>query len=342
MNTLYRIALDAMGGDHGLEVVVPAALMALEQYSDISLTLVGDEEQIKRLLDKHKTSNPERLQIQQASQVVGMDEAPAAALKNKKDSSMRVAINLVKAGEVEAAVSAGNTGALMATGRFVLKMLPGIDRPAICSTMPGVKGHSHMLDLGANVDSSADHLHQFALMGSELSKAIDEKDNPSVALLNIGAEAIKGNEQVKAADRLLKASALNYIGYIEGNDIYSGDIDVIVCDGFVGNVALKTSEGLAEMISGKLKSSFSRSWLSRLTGLIALPTLRSFRQEMDPRRYNGASLLGLQGIAIKSHGGADSLAFANAISIARTEVIKKVPQRIDKQIAALLPQRKTE
>lgn len=336
MGTWYRIALDAMGGDHGLSVVIPAAKKALEDHEDIALILVGDEQQIRASLGSSSLTEGERLQVKHASQVVTMEDSPALALKSKKDSSMRIAINLVKEELADAVVSAGNTGALMATARFVLKMLPGIDRPAICTVMPSLNGHTHMLDLGANVDSSAEHLYQFALMGSELSKAIDEIPSPRVGLLNIGQEAIKGNEQVKAANALLEASSLNYIGYVEGDDIYLGEVDVIVCDGFVGNVALKTSEGLAKLISSKLKGSFTRNWLSKMAGLISMPVLNNFRQEIDPRRYNGASLLGLQGIAVKSHGGADSLAFANAISIARTEIIKQVPQRINKQIAALL------
>lgn len=343
MSNLYRIALDAMGGDHGLNVIVPAALRALEEYPDIQLVLVGDQAQAEAMLKEHKAETNSRLTIVHASQVVGMDESPALALKNKKDSSMRVAINLIKQGEADAAVSAGNTGALMATARFVLKTLPGIDRPAICTTMPAVggRGHTHMLDLGANVDSEAEHLYQFALMGSELSKAIDDVANPSVGLLNIGQEAIKGNEQVKAADNLLRQSPLNYIGYVEGDSIYKGEVDVIVCDGFVGNVALKTSEGLAKMISTQLKSEFKRNLLTQLAGLISLPVLSRFRHAMDPRRYNGASLVGLQGIVIKSHGGADALAFANAIAIARKEIMKQVPQRIDKQLAEWLLQRKS-
>lgn len=336
MGTWYRIALDAMGGDHGLTVVIPAAKKALENHLDIALILVGDEQQIRAALDSQQMTESERLQVKHASQLVTMEDSPALALKNKKDSSMRVAINLVKDNQADAVVSAGNTGALMATARFVLKMLPGIDRPAICTVLPSLQGHTHVLDLGANVDSSAEHLYQFALMGSELSKAIDELTSPRVGLLNIGQEAIKGNEQVKAANALLENSPLNYIGYVEGDDIYLGEVDVIVCDGFVGNIALKTSEGLAKMISLKLKGSFTRNFLSKMAGFISLPVLNNFRQEIDPRRYNGASLLGLQGIAVKSHGGADSLAFANAISIARTEIIKQVPQRIHKQIAALL------
>ncbi|OQW98255.1 MAG: phosphate acyltransferase [Thiothrix lacustris] len=336
----YRIALDAMGGDHGLSVVVPAALEALKQHKDIALILVGDEAQITAALTQHKATPTDNLTIRHASQVVQMDEAPATALKNKKDSSMRVAINLVKTGEADAAVSAGNTGALMATGRFVLKTLPGIDRPAICSILPSMKGHTHMLDLGANVDSEAEHLYQFALMGSELTKAIDNNPNPRVGLLNIGQEAIKGNEQVKAANALLQGSPLNYIGYVEGDDIYLGNVDVVVCDGFVGNVALKTSEGLAKMISAHLKQGFKANLFTK-AALISLPVLKSFRNKFDPRGYNGASLLGLQGIVVKSHGGADSVAYANAISIARTEIIEKVPQRIHKQLENLLAQRQT-
>ena len=339
MGTSYRIALDAMGGDHGVGVIVPAALTALREHEDISLILVGDEGKILATLAEHKAETGERLQVRHASQQVEMDDSPTLALKNKKDSSMRVAINLVKEGTADAVVSAGNTGALMATARFVLRMLPGIERPALCTMIPSLHGHTHMLDLGANVDSSAEHLYQFALMASELCKAIDDNHAPKVGLLNIGQEAIKGNEQVKAASALLEGSPLNYIGYVEGDDIYLGDVDVIVCDGFVGNVALKTSEGLAKMISTKLKSSFTRNRLSKLAGLVSLPVLKSFRQEVDPGRYNGASLLGLQGIAVKSHGGADCHAFANAIGIARKEIIKKVPQRIDKQIAELMTQR---
>jgi glycerol-3-phosphate acyltransferase PlsX len=337
----YRIALDAMGGDHGLSVVVPAALNALKQYQDLALILVGDETQINAALEQHKALSTPNLHVHHASQVVQMDESPAVALKNKKDSSMRVAINLVKAGEANAAVSAGNTGALMATARFVLKTLPGIDRPAICTAIPSMHGHTHMLDLGANVDSEAEHLYQFALMGSELVKAIDNKANPKVGLLNIGQEAIKGNEQVKAANALLQGCPLNYIGYVEGDDIYQSDVDVVVCDGFVGNVALKTSEGLAKMVSAQLKAGYSANLFTKLAALVSLPVLKAFRRKFDPRRYNGASLLGLQGIVVKSHGGADSLAFANAIGIARSAVISNVPQRIHKQLESLHTQRQS-
>ncbi|MDQ7016944.1 MAG: phosphate acyltransferase PlsX, partial [Gammaproteobacteria bacterium] len=252
--------------------------------------------------------------------------------RKKRDSSMRVAINLVKSGEVDACVSAGNTGALMATARYVLKTLPGIDRPAIISTLPAVGGHTHMLDLGANIDSSAEHLYQFAVMGSVLSHSLDNIAKPKVGLLNIGEEEIKGNEQVKQAAKLLANSNLNYIGFVEGNDIFNGRVDVVVCDGFVGNVSLKTCEGVAKMIANAMKEEFNRSWFTRLLGLFSLPVLKSLKKRIDPRRYNGASLLGLQGIVIKSHGGADALAFANAVEIAIEEVANAIPDRIHKHL----------
>ncbi|MGB1311158.1 MAG: phosphate acyltransferase PlsX [Leucothrix sp.] len=336
MSSHYRISLDAMGGDHGLSVTVPAALSALAQYPDISLILVGDESQITESLVANEASGHSRISIHHASQTVGMDEPPALALRGKKDSSMRVSINLVKEGKADATVSAGNTGALMATARFVLRTLPGIDRPAICSPIPSNNGHSHVLDLGANIDSTAEHLYQFAVMGSELARAIDKVDEPAVGLLNIGQEDIKGNEQVKAANRLLKEGHLNYIGYVEGDDIFGDRVDVVVCDGFVGNVALKTTEGLAKMLASKLKQQFTRNWITKLMALVAMPVLKSIQKQFDPRRYNGASLLGLQGIVIKSHGGADSLSFANAISIARKEIIAEVPQKIRHRLQALV------
>ena len=339
MTSSYTIALDAMGGDYGLPVVVPAAINALQQYDDLILILVGDEDKITTELVKHDKQADERLIVHHASQVVEMDDAPALALRTKKDSSMRVSINLVKEGKANAAVSAGNTGALMATARFVLKMLPGIDRPAICSNIPSEYNNTHVLDLGANVDSSAEHLYQFAVMGSELVKAIDGIDLPRVGLLNIGQEAIKGNEQVKAANVLLEKADLNYIGYVEGDDVFLKDVDVVVCDGFVGNVALKTTEGLAKMISNELKSQFTSNIFSKIAALIALPVIKAFRRKFDPRRYNGASLLGLQGIVIKSHGGADSLSYANAIGIARAEAITNVPEKINKQLKLLFDEK---
>ena len=336
MDSHYRISLDAMGGDHGLSVTVPAAIEALKQHSDISLILVGDETQIKAQLQAINAQDDPRLTIRHASQTVDMDEPPALALRGKKDSSMRVAINLVKQDEADAAVSAGNTGALMATARFVLKTLPGIDRPAICSPIPSHHGHTHMLDLGANIDSAAEHLYQFAVMGDELARAIDKVEAPKVGLLNIGQEDIKGNEQVKAANRLLKEAPLNYIGYVEGDDIFSDRVDVVVCDGFVGNVALKTTEGLAKMLSNDLKAKFTRTWYTKLMALAAMPVLKALRTQFDPRNYNGASFLGLQGIVIKSHGGADSLSFANDIGIARKEAKAEVPKHIRHRLQALV------
>lgn len=336
------IALDAMGGDHGPEVVVPAALQFLRNSQETALILVGKKNAIARHIGASDFG--ERLRVRHASQEVGMDEPPSKALRGKKDSSMRVALDLVKSGEANACVSAGNTGALMATARFVLKMLPLVNRPAIITAVPSVKGLTHMLDLGANVDCTAEHLFQFAVMGSELVTAVAGIHSPRVGLLNIGEEEIKGNEQVKQAHELLVASSLNYIGYVEGDDIYLGDVDLVVSDGFVGNVALKASEGIAKLVRHFLKTNFKRNFLTQLSGLAAMPVLKSFSQSIDPRRYNGASLLGLRGIAIKSHGGADLLAFENAIHIAEKEIHCNIPDRIAKQVARHLeagPQRAT-
>ncbi|MEE9309685.1 MAG: phosphate acyltransferase PlsX [Cocleimonas sp.] len=332
MDSLFRIAIDTMSGDEGLQAAVPAAIMSLKQYDDIVLILVGDESQLRAELKKHKQESNERIIVKHSTQVVTMDEKPASALRGKKDSSMRVAINLVKSGDADAIVSAGNTGALMATGRFVFKTLPGIDRPAICTAIPAAKGHTYMLDLGANIDSSAEHLYQFAVMGSELVKAIDGKDNPKIGLLNIGQEDLKGNEQVKAAHELLQKGGFNYIGFVEGDDIFHGDVDVVVCDGFVGNVALKASEGLAKMLSNELKSGYTKNIFTKIAALVSLPVLNAFRKRFDPRRYNGASFLGLKEIVIKSHGSADSLSFANAIGIARKAVVEKVPEHIEQYL----------
>jgi len=327
VNDRITIALDAMGGDNGAEVVVPAAIDYLRRDPEVNLILVGREEVIRQHLGK--SASDSRLQIHNATQEVAMDELPSRALRGKKDSSMRVAIDLVKLGEASACVSAGNTGALMATARFVLRMLPQVDRPAIITAIPSIEGHTWMLDLGANVDCSAEHLFQFAVMGSELVSSVDDDiPNPRIGLLNIGQEEIKGNEQVKQAHDLLFGSGLNYIGYVEGDDIFKGGVDVVVTDGFVGNVALKSSEGVAKMISHYLKSGFKQNLLTRVAGLVALPVLNSFRRKIDPRRYNGASLLGLKGVVIKSHGGADVLAFENAIQIAKKAVHAHVSERI--------------
>jgi glycerol-3-phosphate acyltransferase PlsX len=333
------IAIDAMGGDHGPVVTVPAALSALKKHKGLKLVLVGNEQVLTDELVRNGSAVSDRLTLHHASQVVEMCEKPSQALRGKKDSSMRVAINLVKEGEAQACVSAGNTGALMATARFVLKTLNGIDRPAIISTLPTIGGHTHMLDLGANVDSTAEVLYQFALMGSVLTSAVDNIARPTVGLLNIGEEEMKGTEQVKQAAALLSTSGLNYIGFVEGDDIYKGTVDVVVADGFVGNVALKTSEGLAKMVSHYMKQEFNRNILTKLAGLIAMPVLNAFKSRIDPRVYNGASLVGLRGIVIKSHGSADIFAFSNAISEAVREVEKNVPVMISEELGKLLEKR---
>lgn len=333
------IALDAMGGDYGPSEIVPAAISVLENNPEVTLLLVGQQEVLQPMLDEHGSYDAERLSIYNASQTVEMHELPSTALRNKKDSSMRIAVDLVKDGQAGACVSAGNTGALMAIARFVLKMLPGIDRPAICATMPGTGGPTHLLDLGANVDSSSEQLMQFAVMGSELVKAVNNKPEPTVALLNIGAEEIKGNDQVKLAASLLAQSHLNYVGFAEGNDIYSGKFDVIVCDGFSGNIALKASEGVAEFISHHAHAEFRRTLYGRFAALVSMPVLRSIRHKLDPRRYNGASLLGLRGIVIKSHGSADRVSFAHAIEEAIVETRKNVPERICNELEQVLSER---
>jgi glycerol-3-phosphate acyltransferase PlsX len=328
------IAIDAMGGDHGTHVTVPAAVEYLQRHPNDTVVLVGVADSIEAELHILGVTAGSHLRIHAASEVVGMDEAPQVALRNKKDSSMRVAINLVKSGEATACISAGNTGALMATARYVLKMLPGIDRPAIASILPTVKGEVCMLDLGANVDCTAEHLLQFALMGSVLVSAIEHKENPTVGLLNIGSEDIKGNEVVKMAAELLQQSDLNFHGNVEGDDIYKGVTDVVVCDGFVGNVALKTTEGLAQMLRAFLREEFSKNVFTKLAGLIAMPVLNAFRRRVDHRRYNGASLLGLKGIVVKSHGSADSLAFRCAIERAAEEarggMLRHIAEHIEK------------
>jgi len=333
------ISIDAMGGDHGTKVTIPASLDCLKNNPDLTLILVGDEAVLKPLLVQELVAYSGRLSIQHASQCVEMDESPAKVLKNKKDSSMRVAINLVRDGVADACVSAGNTGALMATARFVLKMIPGIDRPAIISTLPSIHGHTHVLDLGANVDCTAEHLFQFAVMGNELVKAVEGIDSPRVGLLNIGEEDMKGNEQVKSAAKLLGLSTLNYIGYVEGDSLNAGSVkvDLIVADGFVGNVALKSIEGAAKMIGFALKEAFSKNYLTKLAALLAYPVLKSFKKRIDPRLYNGASFLGLRGLVIKSHGGADVLAFKTAIQLAEVEVkqdvIRKISEQVEKTLA---------
>ena len=326
------LSIDAMGGDHGPHVTVPAALKLLKEDSQLNIVLVGLEDAINAELKARKASAGPRLRIHATTQVVLMDESPQSALKNKKDSSMRVAINLVKTGEANACVSAGNTGALMATARYVLKTLPGIDRPAIASTLPSENGTTHMLDLGANADCTPEHLLQFAIMGAMLVSCVEHNPSPTIGLLNIGSEDIKGNDVVKQAAELLRASHLNFYGNVEGDDIFKGTVDVVVCDGFVGNVALKTTEGLAHMMGKFLTEEFKRNWLTKLMAMCAMPVLKAFKRRLDPRLYNGASFLGLRGIVVKSHGGADEVAFYHAIKVAIDEARSGVLRRITEQL----------
>ena len=326
------IAIDAMGGDHGPHVTVPAVLNALKQDNQLNIVLVGLQDAIQAELKALKASTSPRLRIHHSSEVVLMDESPQSALKNKKDSSMRVSVNLVKSGEANACVSAGNTGALMATARYVLKMLPGIERPAIASTLPAENGNTHMLDLGANADCTPEQLLQFAIMGAMLVSCVEHIESPTVGLLNIGSEDIKGNEVVKQAGELLRASHLNFYGNVEGDDIFKGTVDVVVCDGFVGNVALKTTEGLAHMMGKFLTQEFKKNWLTKVMALGAMPVLKAFKKRLDPRLYNGASFLGLRGIVVKSHGGADAIAFLNAIRVAADEARSGVLHRITQQL----------
>lgn len=333
----YTIAVDAMGGDYGTKVTVPAALNALAQHPNLRLILVGDQQELQAKLAAHPQND--RLQIQHATQVVSMEDLPSVALRSKRDSSVRVAVNLVKEGRAQACVSAGNTGALMAIARFVLKTIPGVDRPAIITTLPTmlIDKEVRVLDLGANVDSSAENLFQFAIMGSLLCKAVDNIESPRVGVLNIGAEEMKGNEQVKeVAQRLIDSEIINYIGYIEGDDIFSGKVDVVVCDGFVGNVALKTLEGSAKLFAHYLKQSYQYNFWSKIMALFSRPVFNRLKYAIDPGRRNGASLIGLRGIVIKSHGGADVSAFTHAITEAMIEVQVNVRERIEHQVAELL------
>ncbi len=316
-----------MSGDLGAEVVVRAARAALETHPNLSLVLVGDADEltghITRIVGEEK-----RLTVRHSTQVVGMSEPPADALRKKKDSSMRVAINMVKEGFAQAVVSAGNTGALMATAKYVLKMLPGIDRPAIIAELPSIGGTVHMLDLGANTVGSPEQLFQFAVMGSIVTSDIRRLDRPRIALLNIGVEDTKGHDTVRDAAALLNQSGLNYVGFIEGNEIFLGKADVVVTDGFTGNVAIKTMEGTVGLCIQHLRRAFTQNLFSKLQSLLARPVLNNLAVEMDSRNYNGASLVGLNGIVIKSHGGADSYAFKHAIDTALVEVNNQVPMQI--------------
>ncbi|MRR50076.1 MAG: phosphate acyltransferase PlsX [Rhodocyclaceae bacterium] len=329
------IAVDCMGGDHGPAVTLPACFDFLRRDPDCAAILVGREEELRPYLGNALEEFGDRCRLHHASEVVGMDEPVATALRNKKDSSMRVVANLVKEGIAQAAISAGNTGALMAISRFVLKTLPGIDRPAIASILPTMKGHTYVLDLGANVDCGPEHLLQFGIMGSLLVSALEHKERPTVGLLNIGEEEIKGNEAVKRAGELLRASDLNFIGNVEGDDIYKGASEVVVCDGFVGNVALKTSEGLAQMVATSLREEFSRNLFTKLAALVAMPVIKAFKARFDHRRYNGASLLGLKGVVIKSHGSADAFAFFCALERAAEAARNRLPEKIAERMASV-------
>jgi len=333
---MVRIAIDCMGGDHGLPVTVPAAVAFCRKQPRVSILLVGNAPEIEARLAGVAADVRERLQVVHASEVVTMDDPVEVALRRKKDSSMRVAATLVKDGQADACLSAGNTGAWMAISRYVLKTLPGIDRPALTASIPnGQGGATTMLDLGANVDCSAEHLLQFAIMGAALVSALEGKERPRVGLLNVGEEVIKGNDVVKEAAELLRASSLNFRGNVEGNEIFRDSVDVVVCDGFVGNVVLKATEGLAKMIGGMMSYEFKRDLPSKLSGLAAKPVLDRLRDLFDSRRYNGAALLGLRGVVFKSHGSADAFSFGWALQRTYDAVAGNLTARTTEAMAAL-------
>lgn len=327
------LAIDAMSGDHGPAVVVAALKTSLASDTKLAAVLFGDEQQLSALTARLPKAQRERISLVHTDEVVTMAEPPAQALRHKTSSSMRMAVDAVAAGQAHACVSAGNTGALMAMSRHVLKMIPGVDRPAIVSPIPASKGkHTWMLDLGANLRCEPQHLYQFALMGAALAELMDGKAKPRIALLNIGSEEIKGVYEVRECAAMLRESHLNYIGFIEGNDLFSQQADVVVCDGLLGNVALKTMEGMAAMMIQLLKAEVQKNIWTQLRGLLAKPLLRRFGSSMDPRHYNGASLLGLRRVVVKSHGAADSLAFANALGIAIEQAKADLPKRIERQL----------
>ncbi|CAG2151116.1 phosphate acyltransferase PlsX [Cupriavidus plantarum] len=329
-----KLAIDCMGGDHGVSVTVPAAISFLSRHDDAEMVLVGLPDAIEAQLKKLHAQDHPRVKVVAATEVITMDDPVEVALRKKKDSSMRVAVTQVKEGHAGACISAGNTGALMAVSRYVLKTLEGIERPAIATTIPNEQGWgTTVLDLGANADCEPEHLLQFARMAEAMVAVVDHKAHPTVGLLNIGEEVIKGNEVVKAAGELLRASELNFYGNVEGNDIFKGTTDIVVCDGFVGNVALKSSEGLAKMIGGMIKDEFTRSWFTKLLAAIAMPVLKRLASRLDPARHNGASLLGLRGLVIKSHGSADARSFEWAIKRGYDAASNGVIERIAKAFA---------
>ncbi|WP_372827663.1 phosphate acyltransferase PlsX [Polaromonas sp.] len=339
---MIRIAVDAMGGDFGPSVTVPASLAFLDGHPEAEVVLVGQPAVLAAHPQFPRIQSHPRCQVLAATEVVTMDDPIEVALRRKKDSSMRVAITQVKDGEAQAAVSAGNTGALMAIARYVLKTLDGIDRPAIATQLPNAAGGATtVLDLGANIDCTEDHLFQFAVMGSALVSAIADKPNPTVGLLNIGEEAIKGSEVIKKAGDLLRSAAksgdLNFHGNVEGNDIFKGVVDIVVCDGFVGNVALKASEGLASMIGGFIRAEFSKNVFTKIAAIVAYPVLTAFKNRVDHRRYNGAALLGLRGLVFKSHGSADAFAFERALNRAYDAARNNLLDRVQERIAHAAP-----
>jgi glycerol-3-phosphate acyltransferase PlsX len=330
------IAIDAMGGDFGPRGIVQACVACLSEHPSLHLALVGQPTPLENLLAAHPGVDRSRLFIMPASEIIDMSDKPAQVLRGKPDASMRVALQALRDRKVQAVVSAGNTGALMALSRHVLKTLPGVDRPAMVAAIPTRTGHCQLLDLGANVDCTAEHLYQFALMGVVVAEAQGVL-RPRVALLNVGTEDIKGNQQVKAAAALLETAGLNYIGFVEGDGLYRGEADVVVCDGFVGNVLLKASEGLASMIGERIEAQFSDGLMARLAGVVALPVLRRLREELVPARHNGASFLGLQGIVVKSHGAAGAQGLQVAIERAQRQVADDLPRQLSLGLATKLP-----
>ena len=333
MQKKITIALDMMSGDHGVDSSVPAAINSLKLYDDLCLILVGDESQITELIsDKIKNEYINRYSIVHTKEFITMNDEVIAAIRSKKKSSMRLAINSVKDEDASACVSAGNTGALMVLSKIILKMIPGIDRPAICGALPTKNGQCYMLDLGANVECDSNHLYQFSIMGSALVQSLEINTKPVVGLLNIGSEDFKGNETIKKAGQLMNSSNINYAGFVEGDDIFDGDFDVIVTDGFAGNIALKSIEGVAKVISHFIKKEFKKNLLTKFSAIISYPVMSAVKKKVDPRQYNGASLLGLQGVVVKSHGGADSLAFEQAIKTAYFEVKNQILDKIESLI----------
>ena len=337
-----KVSIDASGGDFGFPVTVKAGINALGIYKDLHLHFVGDEKGIQKELNNHSIYKTflDRISITHASEVINMDDSASTALRHKKDSSMRVAVDLINNGSVDACVSAGNTGALMAIARFILKTIEGVDRPAIMGSIPTLNGHIHVLDLGANVDSKPETLLQFAFMGSITVQNTENIPNPTIGLLNVGVEEMKGHDRIQDTAELLKASSLNYSGFVEGDDIYKGVVDVIVCDGFEGNIALKASEGVANLFSYFLKKSFNRNLLTKIVALLAKPIMNNFKSHVDPGQYNGASLLGLKGVVVKSHGNADIDSYFQAIKEAYLEAHAKITDKISAQLTRELEEHK--